>query len=236
MPLYFNERHLPEPSPEYVVWVDVMGIQAIMSRSLAISANFIFKLHTAALEAPNADAIIVYPIMDGFYASSPNQRNILDFLRNVFRSVADEVSNQAAIRHRFIIRGGLAFGPVIHGRSVPEQASRTMHNNDVYRNSLLLGLPMVQANASERLAPPFGIFVHESARSFAPPNEGPLRVVWWEWGDRNNQVWCQMDAKLTEYYDWCAARAGAIEYDQDRIESHRLMMKQYFVEDAEVGA
>ena len=236
MPLYFNERHLPEASPEYVVWVDVMGIQAIMSRSLAISANFIFKLHTAALEARNADAITVYPIMDGFYATSPNQRNILDFLRNVFHSVADEVSNQAVIRHRFIIRSGLAFGPVIHGRRVSEQASRIMHNNDVYRDSLLLGLPMVQANASERLAPPFGIFVHESARSFAPPDEAPLRVVWRRWGSRNNPVWCQMDAKLTEYYDWCAARAGAIEYDQERIESHRLMMKQYFVEDAELDA
>ena len=232
MPLFFDERPLPEASPEYVVWVDVMGIQAIMSRSLSISANFIFKLHTAALEARN-DAIIVYPIMDGFYASSPSQMSILEFLRNVFNRVADEVSNQDAIRHRFIIKGGLAFGPIIHGHNVPEEASRIMQDNAAYRDSLLLGLPMVQAHACERLAPPFGIYVHESARSFAPPDERPLRVVWWTWGNRNNPVWRQMDEKLTEYYDWCAARAGAIEYDQERIESHRLRMNQYFVENAE---
>jgi hypothetical protein len=42
------------------------------------------------------------------------------------------------------------------------------------RQALLIGMPMIHAYQTERQAPPFGIFVHESARSFAPGNEVPL--------------------------------------------------------------
>ena len=77
---YFNGSSLPKnPAPEYVVWVDVMGTQARMSRSLEQSANFVFKLHVAAISAIEAvpgDGLNVYPVMDGFYASSVTQRTM----------------------------------------------------------------------------------------------------------------------------------------------------------------
>jgi len=232
MPLAFSADHLPAASPEYVAWVDVMGTQASMSRSLAISANFIFKLHTAALQAPNQN-VTLYPIMDGFYASSSDKGNILDFLRSVFEQVAEEFNGEASEHHRFIIKGALAFGPVIHGTNVPAQASQTINNFLQYRDSLLLGLPMVQANTSEKLAPPFGIFIHESARSFAPPGQTPLHYVWWKWRNpvnRNNshRIWNALSQALETHFTWCAERAGDLEYAPDRIEFHRTMAKQYF--------
>ena len=103
MPLWFNADHLPNPSLEYVAWVDVMGTQISMSRSLAISANFIFKLHTAALQASNQN-ITLYPIMDGFYASSSSKSDILRFLQSVFEQVAEEFNREEAQLHRFIVR------------------------------------------------------------------------------------------------------------------------------------
>lgn len=114
MPLTFHAGYLPQALPEYIAWVDVMGTQASMSRSLAISANFIFKLHTAALQAPNQN-VTLYPVMDGFYASSSDKGEILDFLRSVFQEVAAEFNGEPVEHHRFIIKGALAFGPVIHG-------------------------------------------------------------------------------------------------------------------------
>jgi hypothetical protein len=45
MVLLFNADHLPETASEYVAWVDVMGTQVSMSRSIKTTANFIFKLH-----------------------------------------------------------------------------------------------------------------------------------------------------------------------------------------------
>ncbi len=65
----FKSKLIPTPKNEYVAWVDVMGIQSSMSRSIDISANFIFKLHIAALNAKTAK-LNIYPVMDGFYALS----------------------------------------------------------------------------------------------------------------------------------------------------------------------
>lgn len=228
MALYFNAAHLPEPSLEYVAWVDVMGVQVSMSRSLAKSANFIFKLHTAALDAANQN-VKMYPVMDGFYASAAGQGDILAFLASVMSDIAAEFIQETNMQHRFIIRGALAFGPVIHGGNVPQAASATLHGNQVYRDSLLLGLPMVQANTYERLAPPFGIYVHESARTFAPAGSTPVNFVWWKWQNPNSPVWGQLGTELEQYFDWCEERAGAIDYEISRIEAHRCMAMQYVV-------
>jgi hypothetical protein len=181
MPFNFNADHLPEMASEYVAWVDVMGTQVAMSRSIKITANFIFKLHIAALRAQFA-GIQIYPVMDGFYASTPNRNQMLSFLRTVFKSVAEEFNATVEPHHRFMIRGGLAFGPVIHGRDVGQCATE-LQNNLPYSNSILLGMPMVQAHLSERDAPPFGVFVHESARVFAPDETEPLHWIWWKWDD-----------------------------------------------------
>ena len=70
--LFFNAAHLPLPIDQYVAWVDVMGTQASMSTSLRTAANFMFKLHIAAFQAPRERARI-YPVMDGFYAAAPKQ-------------------------------------------------------------------------------------------------------------------------------------------------------------------
>lgn len=227
MPLYFNATHLPQATFEYVVWVDIMGTQSAMSRSLRATANFIFKLHTAAIEAPPG-TLSLYPVMDGLYAASPSQQNMLQFLRAVFQSVAEEFNNTADPIHRFIIRAGLAFGPAIHGRNVQNQASNTLADHAAYRDSILLGLPMVQAHLSEQSAPPFGVFVHESARSFAPTGHEPLHQAWWRWANINQPTWAALSEKLPEHLDWCAKRAIPLGYASDRISAHREMVRQYF--------
>ena len=226
MPLIFNAGHLPQPSQEFVAWVDVMGIQVSMSRSLAKSANFIFKLHTAALQAPNQN-VKMYPVMDGFYASAANQKDILDFLNSVMGAIANVFINEASMEHRFLAKGALAFGPLIHGNAIPNAASPALHGNQQYRDSLLLGMPMVQANTCERLAPPFGIYVHESARTFSPPGDKPINFIWWKWRNPNDPVWGQLRTALDNYFDWCEKRAGAIEYELSRIDAHRTMARQY---------
>src|SRR5580700_7078082 len=71
--------------------------------------------------------------------------------------------------------------PVIHGGDCGPCSLELQNNpappND-YRlkagrvcwrlNKILLGMPRVQAHLAERGTPPFGVFVHESARVFAP--------------------------------------------------------------------
>jgi hypothetical protein len=225
----FNADNLPETASEYVAWVDVMGTQVSMSRSISMTANFIFKLHIAALRASGA-GVKLYPVMDGFYAAAANRKQMLDFLLSVYKSVAEEFNAPVKPHHRFMIRGGLAFGPVIHGEGVGKCAPE-LGNNPGYSKSILLGLPMVQAHLSEREAPPFGVFVHESARTFAPEKTEPLHWIWWPW--KNNEsaaTWNALREQLNAHFKWCKERAQAIGYSLDRIETHEKMVEQYFQE------
>jgi len=112
MPLIVNANHLPSPQNEYVCWIDAMGVQSMMSRSLKITANFIFKIHIAAVTSAN-DHVKLYPVMDGLYASSSDKNSIIGFIKDVFRAIADEFIQQQHIYYRFLIKGALAFGPVI---------------------------------------------------------------------------------------------------------------------------
>src|SRR5438309_875923 len=102
----------------------------------------------------------------------------LNFLRGVFGALGHEFNVTEENRFRFIVRGGLAFGPAIHGADVPAAASSVVAGPRQYRDSILLGMPMVQAHLAEADAPPFGVFVHESARAFAPRGEEPLHDRW----------------------------------------------------------
>jgi hypothetical protein len=229
MAIFFNSQHLPQfPSSEYVAWIDVMGIQSAMGRSLHISGNFVFKLHVAALQAPHEN-VTIYPIMDGFYASTPNQADMLNFLREVFVQTADEFVKEQEPLHRFIVHGALAYGPIIHGNQVAADASNIFQKNLGHRDAILLGLPMVQANQGERQAPPFGLFVHESARSFAPASIPPLHHVWWKWGSQQHtSPWQQVKAALEEHYKWCSENSGPLLYEPERIEVHKRLAIQYF--------
>jgi hypothetical protein len=203
-----------------------------MSRSLEQSANFIFKLHVAsigAIDAAPGDGLTVYPVMDGFYASSTTQRTMLNFIRSVFKSLAEEFCNERQQLYRFMVRGGLAFGPTVHGRSIPSDASRALAGKEWYRNSILLGMPMVQAHLCESKAPPFGIFVHESARALAPVGEKPLHDLWWRWARHDDSLWTQVSNALDEHFQWCEKRSLPLEYSEDRIRAHRAMAKQYFM-------
>jgi hypothetical protein len=227
---YFDAGQLPPSSNAYVAWIDVMGVQSMMSRSLNIASNFVFKLHVAGLEAPHVQ-LQLYPVMDGIYVVSDRCGPLLVFMEHVFSAIADEFVSTSDIHHRFLIKGAVAFGPVVHGRDIPQPVSNTLHNNADYRNAVLLGMSMVQAHLGERAAPPFGVFIHESARAFAPAGDQSFRHVWWEWFRQHHQALAhELRQELKVYFDWCTVRSGAILYEPDRIDAHRKMAEQYFVD------
>jgi hypothetical protein len=153
---------------------------------------------------------------------------MLDFLRSVFSTVAESFNTtNEHPPHRFIIRGGLAFGPVIHGRNCGKCAPE-LKADENYRNAILLGTPMVQAHIAEHSAPPFGIFVHESARVFSPAGTEPLHWVWWQWGSAGQTIWDRLKTELLKHFEWCKSRADSILYAEDRIAAHMKMVEQYF--------
>jgi predicted RNA-binding protein with TRAM domain len=90
---------------------------------------------------------------------------------------------------------------------------------------------MVQAFEYEREAPPFGVYVHESARSFAPDerNEEPFNYVWWKWFQPvDRAIAVELREILDEYYEWATNNSRRIENDLERIDEHEKLAKQYF--------
>jgi hypothetical protein len=225
---YFDARALPLPVTEYVAWVDVMGIRTQMAKSISVSANFVFKLHVAVLDA-TTDGVLIYPIMDGFYASSPVRKRLEVFLSKVFTSLTDVFMAEQKPHFRFIVRGAIAVGETYHGRHIGDKASKRLAEHPNYRASILLGTPIVDANQTETSAPPFGIAIHQSARDFAPEGETKFAEQQWKWFPDGFDTE-SLRKSLLEHFAWCRSKSKDLDYPIEKIEKHKNLANQYLSE------
>jgi len=229
-PLMFDSNGLPSSQDAYVVWLDVMGVRGWMLRSLHITANFIFKLHIAVLEEKQP-GMTLYPVMDGVYVVSRDIYMMKTFLSNVFLRLANLFNYTDQHEHQFLVKGAIAFGPVIHGSDILAASSTTLAGSPQYRDSILMGMPMVFALQSEPLAPPFGIFVQDSAHQILTSQERKHSHCWWPWfcvGTKQEAHLLKQN--IPKYFSWCEERAGAIDYDMNRIKIHKAQAEQYLVD------
>lgn len=226
-PPFVDAGRLPSTQNAYVAWLDIMGIEAVMSRSLPISANFILKFHALALRAQSA-SVTLFPVMDGLYVLAKDQDLLRDALRGLFVGLAEMFIAEKEQKHRFLVRGGLAYGPVIAGGDISSKASAEIHAAPDYARTLLMGIPIIQAHRVEGLAPPFGCYIDSSARAFAPASKLPFNELWWSWWAPSHTGLARLlRSEVGVYFDWAASRAQAIGYASDRIAAHRICTEQY---------
>jgi len=195
-----------------------------------IAANFVMKLHAAVLGAQRND-LGLYPVIDGVYIVTENPQSLLSTLADALYRLGIVFLCEREPLHRFIARGAIAFGPVIHG-------SQNHGNNDQlrqaedYRQGIVLGLPLTNAYEVERKASPFGVFIHESARLVAQSQL--MRSVHWRWWRHGPErelystVARLLRDALQEHFDWCLQHSIDILYEPDRIRLHRELARQYF--------
>lgn len=245
---YFDVRELPEPKNNYVCWLDVMGVKQDMLISLHRSANNIFKLHSSVLKAKRRASyeIDLYPVMDGVFVVSPMKNHIRNYLTEVFETLARTVLKQSKpIYHVFAARAAIAYGPVIHGKNIPDGADLEIAREQWYKESILLGNPMIQAVQSESQAPPFGIYVDESARSVSTEYETSFNRIWYRWfypkgrekfyptekGRKFERLAKGIGYKLDQYFKWCENNHYMFDnYQIESIRKHREMADQYFLD------
>jgi Spy/CpxP family protein refolding chaperone len=230
-PYYFGDDSGPQKF-RYVLWVDIMGSQGKMLRNVRTASIPLMKLHVAALKAKKKTigGLELFPVIDGIYVVSEHLGSIVFFISDVFRSMAAEflVLKQW---ERSVIRGAIAFGPVILGEECKDGSQILKESN--YANSILLGMPLVQAYAAEKDAPPFGVFVHESVRAFGQMGKQPVTVPLWRWwskSEENMRVAAALLPSLQEYFAWCRKNPVASGYDPGRIDVHRVLAEEYLGE------
>lgn len=255
MALYFNSEFLPPIKGEYLAWCDGMGTGQALGSSLHRAGNFIFKIHRAFWNAmgrlPDGHGVRIYPVMDGMYLTTPNRKRFQQVLRDALSDLASEFVATRDFFHRFLVRGGIAYGATMHGSDVSEDAFvrgiGTAHeeaNRQDFRDShlnrsrdrLLLGAAMVPAYAAESLAPPFGFYVDDSALSIpqlVDPLDKGFHSKFWRWWAPNHpstaitrQLWPVLWAQFGE----ADRRAREIGYPKESIQKHRDLALEYFRE------
>ncbi len=198
---------------EYVCWIDTMGTKNTMSESFEKAANFMIRFHSYVIESIQAlskeNRISYYPIMDGIYLTSPTWEEMRKVIDGVYKRGSEVFINESIVAHRFIIRGAIAFGTVAHGESITEDVCPTI--NDRYKKTFLMGMPMIQAFTSESLAPPYGMFIHESARQVKI-----LQGRYYQW-NHDNKLRKELHDKIKKYFLWCNSFRFYLGMDENKI-------------------
>lgn len=226
----FDADSIGASAPKFVLWLDVMGIKEKMSRSLAQSANFIAKFHVAVQRASHRmlKQPSIYSAMDGAYILFDNGVEAKDFIQSFFRYMSQSFL-KAKPKHQFLVRGGLAYGDVYEIKSILPALSETDRN--LFTGiPLVMGFAVIQAHIAEKDAPPFGIFIHETAREVGSNGVHLFSGSWYRWfGAKSpNHLRSQLKRKVADYFKWCREHCLEIGYDIKALERHELAATQYF--------
>ena len=130
------------------------------------------------------------------------------------------------------MRGGIAFGPIVLGSSLGGHHSAVLgaSSSKRYREAILIGIPVVQAYEVESEAPPFGVRVHVSARSFAPEGKTPHFSSYWRWHEATGRgaLAVALKAKLKIYFEFMQAHECELDYPKKDRERHEALYREYF--------
>lgn len=231
MGIIFNSQKLGTPENKYVLWVDIMGIKEKMSRSLWQSANFICKFHSVVSESIT-DGVTVYPVMDGVYVTFDDGVDVVakikKFISNVFSKLLLEFSAEKEFEHRFMVRGGLAYGPIYAGSRLTKDVVPQFYDKG---EGLLLGFPVVQANVCEGYAPPFGICLHDSV--LAKASEAGSHVAfsgkWYHWEkELSKEILQSFKKMMSSHYRDCENHKSEIGYKEDSLKKHQDWANEFW--------
>lgn len=241
--LKFSSEHLQAAPHAYVAWLDLMGAQHSMSTSVQKSANFLARLHMAVERARLATDFKgrILPINDGVFITSNRKLEIVSMVGRAMILLAANFIATPRPHDRFLLRGGIAFGPVYFGDQLTDGVGpRKFRESANFLDTLMFGPALIQAYQAEHIAPPYGIAVHESARAFCPPDEGPFRMNHWMWWAPNELCDYPKDTPpLTELKDclasdldghfiWLDNTRVYHGLDKEKVQYWREVSAQYF--------
>ncbi len=215
------------PSNEYVCWLDIMGTKSSMSESFEKSANFIIRFHAAVLKAAVSQKVRVYPVMDGVYVAVEKLDDMRVSIDKIMTCLA-EVFLSDTNNHRFVVKGALAKGTIQHGREILSEVSPDMARRPGYIKNLLFGMPIIQAFNSEKQAPPFGIYIHESARTV-----GGLQGRYYYWRrdealSTNEDLHSDLKGELLSFFNWEKDHSFYFELEESKFDEYEKRVVEYY--------
>ena len=214
------------PSDAYVCWLDIMGTKNSMSESFEKSANFILRFHAAVLSAKTT-LVKIYPVMDGVYIVSSSWRYLTSALNRIMTCLAVVFLGEPN-DHRFVVRGAIARGTIQHGGQITNDVCPAIFAEAGYKDQLLFGMPMIQAYSSETCAPPFGVFIHESARAV-----GGLQGKYYFWKrvdkiTKKKSLQTELKDALVSFFEWEGLHSFYLGLPLAKFDEYQARVKEYF--------
>lgn len=219
-----------EAVPEYVGWIDLMGAKGWMAGSIRHAAELVGLIHIAAHAAVKSTNARVYPVIDGVYITSPDKAEFKAATHQTLRTLARTFEARKKI-DRFLVRGGVAYGRLLHGRAIAKLHSE-LSGNAGYTNCLAIGAAIRQAYLAESSAPPFGLYVDMTARSIASGSESPYNSSfdrWWRADTpKQKEIATRFGILVDDHLGYLSNKRREIEYPEDRLKEHRALAREYF--------
>jgi len=197
-------------------------------------------MHIGIIEMIGAhNNIEFFPMNDGVFIVSRRRNHLLNFVNKYMFSLFEIATGRDNKRKRnhefnmdtsFLVKGAISYGPMYYKAGIKE-CNDMLKINDEYTNRLLSGLPMIHAYESENEAPPFGIFVHESARAFHHPEDTPIAYVFWKWWeqlDNPQGIKKMVNEFVVEYLNQCKEFPDAYLFPIQSLEKNIEKAKSYF--------
>lgn len=225
--IFVNTQCL-SPQESYVCWIDIMGTKNTMLSSFERASNSILRFHASCINATKELIDInVYPLMDGVFITSGNIHDMKEAIDGIYKGLSDVFLGQK-YEYQFVIRGSLAYGEISHGNEITKKVNAEISSNNNYKRQLLFGLPMIQAFNSEGEAPPFGVYIHESARTMR--KEDKLQGRYYDWCRGVDSILTKQSLSnaLCSYFDWCEAHYNTLKMEKNKIEKYKDLVKEYF--------
>lgn len=218
-----------DAQPEYVAWIDLMGARGWMAGSIRRAAEMIALIHVAGCSAARKHGVKSYPVIDGVYLVGTEKSEFREATKFVMRTLAETFLAQNKPDRRFLVRGGIAYGRVLHGEDIAE-LHVGLKKDAGYTRCLAIGIAIGQAYEAESKAPPFGYYVDRTARSTASANAFPYVSSffrWWKTKTEEEQAQ-HFGQQLDNYFEYLCSRRRELEYPEDRLKEHRALAKEYF--------
>ena len=214
----------------YVFWLDLMGARNLMKLSLPRAARAVMKIHAAALMTKQKHVKVeINPVMDGVYGVVGDRSLLEACLKEMLTALALVFVTEQVPASRFMVRAGVAFGPIISGRALAEGA-KILRESKEFLNGTAIGMAITHAYEAESCASPFGVYIHESARAFSPVDGGgyPYRTNLWPWFDDEEPLSWALRRTLQEHFAWLEKNPIAAQYEADAMRRHKALATEYF--------
>lgn len=232
-PLYEGELRDPAARSEYVLWLDLMGMQNIMRASLSRTANFAAKLVMAAEQCVSGrPAITPRPVIDGAFIHGTDLGQFLSAAHVMYAMLAMACLRAGQAVDRLVVRGGMAYGPVVRGGDIPDACFLRSARPDRV-SEIIFGQAVSDAYAVAEDAPPFGVNVHSSAASVLDAPGGHTATRQWRWWEAvrdepARELAGHLRHHLEGYYRWCEEHPVQSGYRPERLMVHRALFREHY--------